>query len=121
MRLCVGDDWAEDHHDIEVMDEAGQVLARTRGTRDFRGPVQRILVRNTGITSSSVRSSKDAQSTQAMPFSLAHPQHRKHSVSAADDRHRDSACERPSPGTEVSALYESPSPIQAEATPGGMA
>jgi hypothetical protein len=30
MRLCVGDDWAEDHHDIEVMDEAGAVLARKR-------------------------------------------------------------------------------------------
>ena len=30
MRLCVGDDWAEDHHDIEVMDKAGQVLARKR-------------------------------------------------------------------------------------------
>jgi len=30
MRLCVGDDWAEDHHDIEVMDETGQVLARKR-------------------------------------------------------------------------------------------
>ena len=30
MRLCVGDDWAEDHHDIEVMDEAGQVLVRKR-------------------------------------------------------------------------------------------
>ena len=30
MRLCVGDDWAEDHHDIEVMDKAGQVLARRR-------------------------------------------------------------------------------------------
>jgi Transposase/Transposase IS116/IS110/IS902 family len=30
MRLCVGDDWAEDHHDIEVMDEAGQVLAARR-------------------------------------------------------------------------------------------
>jgi transposase len=29
-RLCVGDDWAQDHHDIEVMDEAGQVLARRR-------------------------------------------------------------------------------------------
>ena len=27
MRLCVGDDWAQDHHDIEVMDEAGKVLA----------------------------------------------------------------------------------------------
>jgi hypothetical protein len=30
MRLCVGDDWAEDHHDIEVMDEVGQVLATRR-------------------------------------------------------------------------------------------
>ena len=30
MRLIVGDDWAQDHHDIEVMDEAGQVLARQR-------------------------------------------------------------------------------------------
>ena len=30
MRLCVGDDWAQDHHDIEVMDEAGRVLARRR-------------------------------------------------------------------------------------------
>jgi transposase len=26
----VGDDWAEDHHDVEVMDEAGKVLARRR-------------------------------------------------------------------------------------------
>jgi len=30
MRLCVGDDWAEDHHDIEVMNEAGTVLATRR-------------------------------------------------------------------------------------------
>ena len=30
MRLFVGDDWAEDHHDVEVMDEAGAVLARRR-------------------------------------------------------------------------------------------
>jgi transposase len=30
MRLLVGDDWAQDHHDIEVMDEAGSVLARRR-------------------------------------------------------------------------------------------
>ena len=30
MRLFVGDDWAEDHHDIEVMDEAGKVLAKKR-------------------------------------------------------------------------------------------
>jgi transposase len=30
MRLLVGDDWAQDHHDIEVMDETGRVLARRR-------------------------------------------------------------------------------------------
>ena len=28
MRLFVGDDWAEDHHDVELMDAAGRVLAR---------------------------------------------------------------------------------------------
>jgi hypothetical protein len=28
--LFVGDDWAEDHHDIEVQDEKGRVLARAR-------------------------------------------------------------------------------------------
>jgi hypothetical protein len=30
VRLFAGDDWAEDHHDIEVMNEAGKVLARRR-------------------------------------------------------------------------------------------
>ena len=30
MRLFVGDDWAEDHHDVELMDERGRVLARGR-------------------------------------------------------------------------------------------
>ena len=30
MRLFVGDDWAEDHHDVELMDAAGQVLAKAR-------------------------------------------------------------------------------------------
>jgi hypothetical protein len=30
VRLFVGDDWAEDHHDIEEMDEAGKVLAKRR-------------------------------------------------------------------------------------------
>lgn len=28
--IFVGDDWAEDHHDVAVMDEAGKVLARRR-------------------------------------------------------------------------------------------
>jgi Transposase len=30
MRLFIGDDWAEDHHDIEVMNEQGKVLAKKR-------------------------------------------------------------------------------------------
>jgi hypothetical protein len=30
VRLFVGDDWAEDHHDVELMDAAGRVLARKR-------------------------------------------------------------------------------------------
>jgi hypothetical protein len=28
--LLVGDDWAEDHHDVELMDPAGRTLARAR-------------------------------------------------------------------------------------------
>jgi hypothetical protein len=43
MRLFIGDDWAEDHHDVEVMDAAGKVLAKARlpegGGRD--GPAAR--------------------------------------------------------------------------------
>lgn len=30
MRLFVGDDWAEDHHDVEVMDAAGRRLSKAR-------------------------------------------------------------------------------------------
>jgi transposase len=30
VRLFAGDDWAEDHHDVEVMDAEGRVLARGR-------------------------------------------------------------------------------------------
>jgi transposase len=30
VRLFVGDDWAEDHHDVEVMNEAGKVLVKRR-------------------------------------------------------------------------------------------
>jgi len=30
VRLFVGDDWAEDHHDVELMDAAGRVLAKKR-------------------------------------------------------------------------------------------
>lgn len=28
--LLVGDDWAEDHHDVELMDVAGRTLGRAR-------------------------------------------------------------------------------------------
>jgi transposase len=30
MQLFVGDDWAEDHHDVELMDTAGRTLAKAR-------------------------------------------------------------------------------------------
>lgn len=35
--LVVGDDWASDHHDVELMDPAGRVLARARLTGDAAG------------------------------------------------------------------------------------
>jgi hypothetical protein len=28
--LFVGDDWAEEHHDVELQDQAGRVLAKAR-------------------------------------------------------------------------------------------
>jgi transposase len=40
VRLFAGDDWAEDHHDIEVMDEAGKVLARRRLAEGVAGMSQ---------------------------------------------------------------------------------
>jgi len=40
MRLLVGDDWAQDHHDIEVMDEAGNVLVRRRVPEGVAGIAQ---------------------------------------------------------------------------------
>jgi hypothetical protein len=40
VRLFVGDDWAEDHHDIEVMDEAGKVLAKRRLPEGAAGMTQ---------------------------------------------------------------------------------
>jgi transposase len=40
VRLFVGDDWAEDHHDIEVMDEAGTVLAKRRLPEGVAGMTQ---------------------------------------------------------------------------------
>jgi hypothetical protein len=40
MRLFVGDDWAEDHHDVEMMDEAGRVLAKRRLPEGVAGIAQ---------------------------------------------------------------------------------
>jgi hypothetical protein len=40
VRLFIGDDWAEDHHDVEVMDEAGKVLARRRLPEGMAGMAQ---------------------------------------------------------------------------------
>ena len=40
MRLFVGDDWAEDHHDVEVMNEAGKVLAKKRLPEGAAGMTQ---------------------------------------------------------------------------------
>jgi transposase len=54
MRLFAGDDWAEDHHDVEVMDEAGRVLARRRlpegasGIAQLHGLVGSVLGEDAG-------------------------------------------------------------------------
>ncbi len=40
MRLFVGDDWAEDHHDVEVMDGSGKMLARRRLPEGVAGITQ---------------------------------------------------------------------------------
>ena len=40
MRLFVGDDWAEGHHDVEVMDQAGRVLAKKRLPEGVAGIAQ---------------------------------------------------------------------------------
>src|SRR5687768_1594138 len=35
--LFIGDDWAEDHHDIELVDDQGHVLARKRLPEGIEG------------------------------------------------------------------------------------
>jgi hypothetical protein len=35
--LFVGDDWAEDHHDVELVDEGGRRLARARLVEGLEG------------------------------------------------------------------------------------
>ena len=38
--LLVGDDWAEDHHDVEVQDETGRRLGRARLPEGIAGITQ---------------------------------------------------------------------------------
>jgi Transposase len=40
VRLYVGDDWAEEHHDIEVMNASGKVLAKKRLPEGVAGITQ---------------------------------------------------------------------------------
>lgn len=40
MDLFVGDDWAEEHHDVELMDAAGRRLARARLPEGMAGMAQ---------------------------------------------------------------------------------
>jgi hypothetical protein len=35
--LFVGDDWVEEHHDVEIVDAAGRVLARRRLSEGMDG------------------------------------------------------------------------------------
>ena len=37
MLLFIGDDWAEDHHDLEVEDETGRRLAKARLPEGLEG------------------------------------------------------------------------------------
>ena len=37
MLLFIGDDWAEDHHDIEIEDETGRRLAKARVPEGLEG------------------------------------------------------------------------------------
>src|SRR5260221_13881165 len=37
LRLFVGDDWAEDHHDVELMDGTGRRLAKARLSEGVAG------------------------------------------------------------------------------------
>ena len=40
MRLFIGDDWAEDHHDVELMDASGTRLAKARLPEGVAGMAQ---------------------------------------------------------------------------------
>ena len=40
MDVCCGIDWAEDHHDIALVDQRGKLLARRRISDDATGLAQ---------------------------------------------------------------------------------
>jgi len=46
--LFVGDDWAEDHHDVEIVDEAGRLLARRRLPEGLQGVTRLLVQRQAG-------------------------------------------------------------------------
>jgi Transposase len=56
VRLFVGDDWAEDHHDVELMDAAGRVLARKRLPEGAAG-----MARLHGLTGEQLGEDADAE------------------------------------------------------------
>ena len=43
--LFIGDDWAEDHHDLELEDETGRRLAKTRLPEGLEGITRYIELR----------------------------------------------------------------------------
>ena len=51
--LFVGDDWAEDHHDVELTDQAGRQLAKARLPEGVAG--KRLLLAVSGETATPVR------------------------------------------------------------------
>ncbi len=67
MRLFVGDDWAEDHHDVEVMDEAGRVLAKRRLPEGVAGMARlhELVGRHLGEDADAARWSSGSRPTAA--------------------------------------------------------
>ena len=49
MRLFIGDDWAEDHHDVELMDASGRRLAKARLPEGVAGMARLHAMAGTGF------------------------------------------------------------------------
>ena len=47
--LFVGDDWAEEHHDIELQNEAGRVLARAKLPEGVAGIARLVSIQGSKI------------------------------------------------------------------------